>query len=78
MKIEPITMPGSVCGRITSRNVRHQFAAEIARRLERSAVDLRQREEERRDHEQDVELDQRQVTAKLEKREDVERSSTPN
>ena len=26
MKIEPITMPGIVCGRITSRNVPHQLA----------------------------------------------------
>ena len=25
MKIEPMTMPGIVCGRITSRNVLHQL-----------------------------------------------------
>ena len=37
MKIEPITIPGRICGRITSRNVCHQLpprsrAASIAGR----------------------------------------------
>ena len=61
MKIEPITMPGIVCGRITSRNVLHQFPPEVAGGLDRMPVDLREQEEDRRDHEQDVELDHRQL-----------------
>ena len=36
-------------------------AAEVARSLERVPVDLREQEEDRRDHEQDVELDHRQL-----------------
>ena len=61
MKIEPMTIPGIVCGRITSRNVLPPVAAEVARRLERVPVDLREQEEDRRDHEEDVELDHRQL-----------------
>ena len=66
-------MPGIVCGRMTSRKLFHQFAAEVARRLERAAVDLGEHEEQRRDHEQDVELDQASVTEQPREAEDLER-----
>ena len=61
MKIEPMTMPGIVCGRITSRNVLPPVPAQVTRSLDRVPVDLREQEEDRRDHEQDVELDHRQL-----------------
>ena len=73
MKIEPITMPGIVCGRITSLNVWNQLPPRSRAASMRVPVDLAEQEEERRDHEQDVELDHREPDRERREAERVDR-----
>ena len=59
-KIEPITMPVFESGNTTSRITCQPLAPRIARGFEQRAVDAHHRVEDRHDHEERVEMHERE------------------
>ena len=74
MKMKPIMTPGSESGRMTSRKTLNGRRAEVLGRLDGARVDRGQLEEDRRHHEQHVQLHERQVDREVRVEQEVEGS----
>ncbi len=74
MKMNPIMMPGSESGRMTSRKTLNGEAPRSLAASTALVVDRRQLEEDRRHHEQHVQLHERQVDREVRVEQEVEGS----